>query len=250
MHLVFLVVKHGSVTSLQDVQYVQSYIETQLTSRDNEDAIESGLRTVETALRTISQSNQNKRKKIALEHRQAMESSQDSTSCQSMKQRLVSLAERQRTLLACFSRQKELSTKLHALKSTVSLRSRTVSIVNLTASNGEVSKSISQPPLAAKVGGTLAKGVASNNKHSYSTTGPTKLQDHSIMPNTTASNVVKPIILGSKSAVLPVSGRILPISGPSSADLAQPVPLDTLVQHSLITPGKNCITATLMVGNG
>ena len=236
-----LVGKHEIVTSLQDVQKQQSYIETLLTSSSNStniDIIESQLSAVETTLKAISQSNQNERKKIAIEHRQALESQGSS---QLIKQRLISLAEKQRTLLACFTRQKELSTQLHALKSTISQRSSTVSLIDLTASTVEPSRSIPQPPLTAKPGDL--KAVVSNKEKGHTTTKPHGSETPTTIKQQ-SSNMVKPV-----SAVqYAVSSRPLPISGPSSADLAQPVPLDTLIQCNLIRPGKNCITAVLMVG--
>ena len=218
---------------MQDVQKEQSYIETMLASPDstiNIGGIESRLSDVGTALKTISLSNQSERKRIT-EHRQAMEAS-------SIKQQLTSLAERQRTLLACFARQKELSSKLHVLKTAVSQRSSTVPSIDLTASTVQLSKLVPKSLLATKPGGML----------------PGKEKDRQIITNLKGSETIakqpSSMVKSVPPAVVPTaSGAIKPgLSGPTSADLAQPVPLDTLIQHGLLAPGKNCITVVLMVG--
>ncbi len=139
----------------------------------------------------------------------------------SLQQDLLSLTKKQKLLLECVSRQRELRTELTQVTSKPKATSQTNTVRVSTASN-----------LTQKVLSSMASLKVSSVS---SSSQPVLVQ----VPTKTAVKVhYKPAVV--KNSV--PSGKT-----PSSGDLSEPVPLDTLIKHGFLEPGVNILSCLILV---
>lgn len=197
----------------------------------------------EQSLETIGTANQTERKRLAQAHStlsQRVTSQQELVSeSQALQRQLLSLTKKQKHLLECVSRQKEIraqltllpkttatqlavlpktiATQLAVLPKTIATQRSTDTQVTVT----EVSQNV-QPSMASL--------------HVSTST----LSNRSVLPTTAPTNVqIRPEVF-----LKPVA-----VKTTSSADLGEPVPLDTLIKHGFIQPGPNTLSCLIVVSS-
>ena len=163
----------------------------------------------------MNATNQAKRNEIANEHASLSQSScsQEELAAGSkrLKERLVALAGSQRELLARLSHQKEITSLLNKL-------TEEDNTVHSTASS-ELASMSSQST-------TRRPNVPADRQYMNETSHLTGL---GLLPQAQSHSVLA-----------------LAQQRPQS-DLAEPVPLDTLIQHGFLQPENGCLSCTLMV---
>lgn len=103
---------------------------------------------VDSILKTAALANQKEHKSIVVKHNLI---SQGFGNSQTIKERLTSLAERQRMLLTCFKRQTELKEKIKCLNAKT--------LTSSTSESGEKVIAVTQPTLTNKIHSDLAQPV-------------------------------------------------------------------------------------------
>lgn len=163
----------------------------------------------------INAANQVERNEIANDHISLSQKfcSQEarSASSQNLREKLVALAGRQRELLACLSHQKEITAKLKKV---------------LDQDN---SSSLATESEIAVMSGC----PVTDRPH---------LLDGRLLEAETSHMAGQGLLQRAQSHSVPVLAQQRPHLG-----LAEPVPLDTLIQHGFLQPGNGCLACTLMV---
>ncbi len=178
----------------------------------------------------MSLANQAKRRRLAAAHTALSSGTSHAGTSQAIKDQLLGLASRQKQLLQLFVRQKVVAGKLSELQREHTASQSTTIPPNLTAANGT---SISDR--ARSLGAPL------NDTQSNATQClpmETQLTSHLLLNSTASSTTSLPV---------PPLSHPEPQPARLPADLAQPVPLDVLIQHHFIVPEKGSLSCALMV---
>ena len=162
----------------------------------------------------MNAANQARRNEIANEHtvlsQRCCSQEELAVGNKRLKERLMALSGSQRELLACLGRQKEISSKLKKL-----------------TDENEMSHPIS------------SEQVSMSNRP---ITGTPDLSADKLSMTETSHVIGQRLLQQAHSN----SASVLAQQRPHS-DMAEPVPLDTLIQHGFLQPGNGCLSCTLMV---
>ena len=171
---------------------------------------------IEESLKQLNTANQAKRNEIANEHallaRSSSTQEQLAAGSKRLKEKLVALAGSQRKLLACLTCQKQITSKLKKLTDEDNSITHNTSLEQASMSHRPT---ITRPDLPADNGLCMTE-----TSHMTGQGLLQQAQSHSV--------------------------SVLAQQRPHS-DLAEPVPLDTLIQHGFLQPGNGCLSCTLMV---
>ena len=170
---------------------------------------------IESDLKHISLSNQESRKALAsafstLSQMQDQQEDMEERK-KNLKDQLTSLSCKQKKLLECFVKQKSIMTKLNRLHQT------------------------------REKAGNVTQGVEDPRKRLLSSMPTTKSGPAEPSASVAAATVIS--TTATQSTVASAAGT----QPNPHLDLAQPVPLASLVKHGLIKPQKDCFTCALMV---
>lgn len=193
---------------------------------------------IEQCLKGISAANQTERRRLAEAHASLsrLVSSQEEfiAESQTLKQQLLGLANKQKLLLECFSRQKEIGDLLSQLalppretagSSGVGQASTREPSENVISSLSSLH--VSAPPTAVTSGAPV---LSSSSAESQVDRASSTHSHHHHPPLSISSQ--KPTTLSGKAA--------------APAHLSEPVPLATLIKHGFLEPAQNCLSCHIL----
>ena len=187
----------------------------------------------EQSLESIGTANQTERKRLAQAHStlsQRVTSQQELVSeSQALQRQLLSLTKKQKHLLECVSRQKEIRAQLAALPKTIATQ-LTLHPKTTTTQKKSTDTQTTVTEMSQNVQPSMASLHVSTST----------LSNRSVLPTMAPTNVqIRPEVL-----LKPVA-----VKTTSSADLGEPVPLDTLIKHGFIQPGPNTLSCLIVVSS-
>lgn len=223
---------------------------------------------IEVNLKAISSANQSERKRLAGVHStlsQHTNSQQDFVEgSQSLRQELLTLAGKQKQLLDCFTKQKEIGNQVRKLSVQVPKQNELRGVTEMSNHIQQASTNQGPPAVSGDQHTTVIARPMSINKRDLSSLSTLQIsrpssQSGQSIPGSnhkesnhlttlpTASRVSqKTTHLVQPSAAMKDS-RMLPSKLTPSKDLAHPVPLETLIEHGFIEPGVNCLSCVILV---
>ena len=200
---------------------------------------------IEAHLKALSLAHQTERKTLATNHATLSgENSQEEVlkRSQSIRKQLLGLASKQKQLLQCFLCQKELVGRLNMLNYGQETAPHHIGAVTVFKSQGDnatvgaLHKLTNIQPPALPDNNQPALSVAATPKQTIITVPPPMKSQATNQAHSVSANISEPF----STCPVPAVTRL-------PSDLAQPVPLDILVKHQFIQPGKGCLSCTLMV---
>ncbi len=191
------------------------------------------MNTIEKSLKAVSSANQNERKAISVSYseitNQTLSQKQLMDAKQELREKLTILADRQKRLLSCFNKQKDLGTRIIKYKETIH-QQQPVIIQNQPQSD---SLAESQSTLNIQ-----SQGIYKVCRTKGSGNGDHQLSLNNSQPLNSATSSSGD---GGTGGVSGAGGEV------SGADFAQPVKLDALISRNLLKPNTNCLSCSLMV---
>ena len=209
-------------------------------------------------LESIGTANQTERKRLAQAHStlsQRVTSQQELVlESQALQRQLLSLTKKQKHLLECVSRQKDIRAQLAAPKTaqlavpkTVQLAApKTAQLAAPKTAQLAVPKTVqlaAPSKITTTQRSTDTRATAQNVHPSMAS-----LQVSSNTLSNRSVNLLPPTTVPTNAQLRPeVLLKPVAVKTTSSADLGEPVPLDTLIKHGFIQPGPNILSCLILV---
>ena len=222
---------------------------------------------IEANLKAISTANQAERKRLAGAHSmlsQHTNSQQEFLEgSQTLRQQLLTLADKQKQLLDCFTKQKVIGSHISKLSSRLVPKetdlTRVMSSNIQRPSNDHTLPVVTDDQHATVTSRSVAVSKSDfsslprlqvsrqNSRSAQSMPGANHNENYHINPLPTASQVSH-LLQEPAHPVQPSAAMKGSRMAPSKlTDLAHPVPLETLIEHEFIEPGVNCLSCVILV---
>ena len=225
---------------------------------------------IEANLKAISTANQAERKRLAGAHSmlsQHTNSQQEFLEgSQTLRQQLLTLANKQKQLLDCFTKQKVIGSHISKLSSRLVPKKTDLTrvMVDMSSNIQRPSNDHTLPIVSDDQHATVtSRSVAvskrdlsslqrlqvsrQNSRSAQSMPGANHNENYHINPLPTASQVSH-LLQEPAHPVQPSAAVKGSRMAPSKlTDLAHPVPLETLIEHGFIEPGVNCLSCVILV---
>ncbi len=190
-------------------------------------------------LESIGTANQTERKRLAQAHStlsQRVTSQQELVlESQALQRQLLSLTKKQKHLLECVSRQKDIRAQLAVPKTAQLAVPKTAQLAAPKTVQLAVPSKITTTQRSTDTRATA------QNVHPSMASLQVSLSNRSV-------NLLPPTTVPTNAQLRPeVLLKPVAVKTTSSADLGEPVPLDTLIKHGFIQPGPNILSCLILV---